>query len=268
MGPEYESLFGEGPDLTKIPRAGLPQTSDSDGQRADLVVAWESMSTEQQRSINQAFANLGKALAAFERKLEPGPAPFDRLVDALRAGRDPGAARLSDAALRGFDLFRGAAGCVVCHSGPLFSDGEFHNTGAPTLRGGNPIDPGRYRDGARLQQNPFHAHGEFSDDPSGQTAERTRLLKVGSEQWGEFKTPSLRNLGLTAPFNHQGQFETLAEVLHFYNTLEGSVGASHHQEQILRPLRLTPGQLGDLAAFLESLEGSPIPPMWASPPER
>jgi cytochrome c peroxidase len=216
-------------------------------------------------AANRVFSNLGKALAAYQTRLISGPSPFDRKVLALRSGKGGPVTGWNAAAARGFDLFTGQALCVVCHSGPQFSDGEFHNTGAPPLLGGEPEDPARYLDGPLLQASIFRASGPFSDHTTGQRAQRTERLKTGSEQWGEFKTPSLRNLLNRAPYMHQGQFGTLVEVVDFYDTRKNSVGQSHHQEQILRPLGLTREQRSDLLAFLGALQGTPVPTRWSAP---
>ncbi len=264
----YGELFGALPalnDAARFPAHGLPTSADPGGKRAVASVAWEAMAPADRQTINRIFSNVGKALAAYETKLISGPSPFDRRVRALQGGDCEPVEGWDAAEARGFDLFTGDALCVVCHSGPRFSDGEFHNTGAPPLHGGEPVDPGRYQGGPTLQASIFRAGGAFSDHRSGQRAERTERLKTGSEQWGEFKTPSLRNLVERPPYMHQGQFEGLEQVVDFYDTRENSVGQSHHQEQILRPLSLTEEQRSDLLAFLRALQGAPVPAPWADP---
>lgn len=271
LAKAYADLFGDLPDLgdgDRFPAHGLPASADPGGKRAGASAAWQAMASEDRHTINRIFANVGKALAAYETKLVAGPAPFDRKIRALRAGDSAPVAGWGEAEARGFELFTGQAMCVVCHSGPRFTDGEFHNTGAAPLHGGEPTDPGRYQDGPLLQASPFRASGVFSDDTTGQRAQRTERLKTGSEQWGEFKTPSLRNLLERAPYMHQGQFQSLEEVIEFYDTRENSVGQSHHQEQILQPLSLTREQRADLLAFLKSLQGSPVPTPWSAPTPR
>ncbi|MBL4771855.1 MAG: hypothetical protein JKY61_12125 [Planctomycetes bacterium] len=271
LAQDYRAIFGELPDLSdgaRFPAHGLPAGADPGGKRATASAAWAAMAEVDRTTINRIFSNVGKALAAYETKLISGPAPFDLKVRALQEGNGGPVEGWSEAAARGFDLFAGPALCVVCHSGPRFSDGEFHNTGAPPLLGGEPLDPGRYADGPVLQKSIFRAGGAFSDHTEGQRAQRTERLKTGSEQWGEFKTPSLRNLVERAPYMHQGQFETLEDVVDFYDTRENSVGQSHHQEQILKPLGLTKEQRSDLLAFLRALQGSPVPAPWATPSPR
>ncbi|MFT5198770.1 MAG: cytochrome c peroxidase [Planctomycetota bacterium] len=268
LSEAYIALFGPLPDLgdsKRFPAHGLPEDADPGGARATASAAWSAMQAADRDAANRVFSNLGKALAAYQTRLISGPSPFDRKVLALRSGKGGPVTGWNAAAARGFDLFTGQALCVVCHSGPQFSDGEFHNTGAPPLLGGEPEDPARYLDGPLLQASIFRASGPFSDHTTGQRAQRTERLKTGSEQWGEFKTPSLRNLLNRAPYMHQGQFGTLVEVVDFYDTRKNSVGQSHHQEQILRPLGLTKEQRSDLLAFLGALQGTPVPTRWSAP---
>jgi cytochrome c peroxidase len=136
-------------------------------------------------------------------------------VDRFLAG-DTGA--LSPAAHRGYSLFTGAARCSRCHAGPLFTDEEFHNTGVSWGR-----DGGRF--------------------------EVTRV----PEDRGRFKTPSLRDLPLTAPYMHDGSFETLEDVVEFYDR---GGGANPNLDAAIRPLRLSADQRADLVSFLRALQGA------------
>ncbi|MEZ5973898.1 MAG: cytochrome c peroxidase [Planctomycetota bacterium] len=266
----FEDMFGVLPDTETWPTHARPLVAAELQEHtvpAAWTDAWDAMDPKARAAADRMFAAVGKALAAYQRRLRSGPAPFDNHVAALRAGHDPGDRFLSPAARAGFDLFRGKAGCVVCHTGPHFSDGEVHNTGAPPADGSEPTDPGRFQGGRLVQLDPFHSGGEHSDEPEGARAERTRRLKTGSEQWGEFKTPSLRNLVVRGPYMHTGVFPDLPAVIAFYDTRLGAVGASHHQEQILRPLGLTDQERAELLAFLESLQGAPPPAEWTRPPD-
>ena len=152
----------------------------------------------------------------------------------------------------------GRGRCTLCHNGPNLTDREFHNTSAPTLDGGPLLDAGRYAGIPVVRADRFNASGPHSDEPDGPDAVRVRRLRRDSESWGEFKTPSLRNLARHAPYMHQGQFADLRSVLEFYSTLKGSTGRNHHQEQVLVPLNLTPTEAEDLLAFLASLEGAAL----------
>ena len=261
LSQAYAALFGPLPDLedkARFPARGRPIPARPEEAEAQ---AWARMQPQDQQAIDQVFANVGKAIAAYERLLIPGPAPFDRFVQAVQAGeRTTAVDALGEEARRGLRLFVGRGGCILCHDGPAFSDSEFHNTGIAPRPGAGELDSGRYGGLERLLNNPFRASGSFSDDPEGASARRVQSLVTSSESWGEFKTPSLRGVAQRGPFMHAGQLANLDEVLHFYSTLEGSEGRSHHQEQILVPLRLEAGEASALLAFLGSLSGAPLDP--------
>ncbi|HUJ88321.1 MAG TPA: cytochrome c peroxidase [Burkholderiales bacterium] len=212
-------------------------------------------------AVERVVANVGKALEAYERELVSRDAPFDRYVAALRRG-DPGAdGLLSPAAQRGLALFVGPAHCTLCHSGPDFSDGEFHNLGLPRLPG-RLLDSGRADAVRELAANPFNGAGRFSDAPRGAARDRLAYLPKPETELGKFKTPTLRNVALTAPYMHDGRFATLRDVLQFYAQGKaaghGRVVGQREATLDLVP-HLTPGQISDLIAFLDSLTGAPLP---------
>lgn len=227
----YESLFGP-----------IPALAPGDPAAVDLV-----------------FVNAAKAIAAYERKLVSRRSPFDVFAEGLAENETEKLSALSPAAQRGLKLFVGSANCRLCHSGPNFTDGEFHTVRVPPRAGGRPDDPGRHRGAELVRADPFNARGVFSDDRAGPAAEKIEFLANTAENWGRFKTPSLRNVALTAPYMHQGQFETIRDVLEYYSTLEEALPPGHHEtETILEPLMLSDRQIADLAAFLESLTDEAI----------
>jgi cytochrome c peroxidase len=217
-------------------------------------------------SSDEVFVNVGKSIAAYERLLVRGNSRFDRFAAALASNSPDGIEALSESEQRGLHLFLTKAGCTQCHLGPNFTDSEFHNTAAPPHPDGRTDDPGRFQGIAHLQASEFKASGIHSDDLEGKTAQRVRHLVKNSDSFGAFKTPSLRNLAGREPFMHQGQFKDLGTVLHFYDTREGASVTSHHQEQILRALRLSTSELFDLQSFLGSLEGTALDPPLLVPP--
>jgi cytochrome c peroxidase len=204
------------------------------------------------QSVNRAFANVGKALAAYGRRLLPGPSRFDNYVAALVAGDAASQAELfSDDEIVGLQLFIGAANCTQCHNGPLLTNNEFHNTGVISFPGELP-DKGRVVGVREVVANEFNCRGAYSDDTNQRCAE-LEFVRTGQALTGAFRTPSLRNLEHTAPFMHQGQIETLFEVLEHYNT--APLAMIGHNEA--KPLKLRRSDLRQLEAFLLTL-ASPI----------
>lgn len=228
----YEALFGALPDLT--------------------------IATE----LDRAFANLGKALAAYERLLLPGESRFDRYVAHLEAGGDHLQQDiLSRTEMRGLRLFIGEARCTECHNGPLLTNNEFHNTGLLSIPGETP-DRGRV-DGVRaVLSDPFNCLGAFSDDAARSCSE-LRYVRTGTALIGATRTPSLRNIANTAPFQSKGQFATLAEVLEHYNRAPAAM-IGHNEA---KPLQLSQWELQSLEAFLATLAAPvAIEAEWLAPP--
>lgn len=219
-------------------------------QEYQAVFGTDPQSGEPER----VFANLGKAIAAYEQRLVGGPSAFDRYARALRENDAQGQSAYPQAAQRGLKLFIGKANCRLCHSGPLFSDGEFHNLGLPRSRTGAAQDAGRFAAWEQLQNNPFRSSGSYSDAPEGERAQELAHTPRSSELWGAFRTPSLRNVTRTAPYMHRGQFRELRDVVFFYSELEGAEPAGHHGERVLQNLNLSVLEMDDLLAFLDTLE--------------
>ena len=256
---QYEALFGalpDFPDSDRFPQHAAPLDDP------DLRQAWDSMAVEDRRAVNRAFSNIGKAIAAYERLIMPGPSRFDAYVRALSSDNPDGArAMLSREELLGLQLFIGEARCTECHNGPLFTNNEFHNTGPLSIPGHLP-DRGRIIGVREVLTEPFNCLGEFSDDPQRNCPELT-FVRSGIELVGATRTPSLRNLGGTAPYQHRGQVDTLAELLDLYN--RAPLAMIGHNEA--EPLGLGKRQLQWLEAFLLTLD-APLAtdPKWLSRP--
>jgi cytochrome c peroxidase len=262
---EFEAIFGAlSPqlDAATLPEQARPVAGDAEHPHAR---AWEALGAERRAAVEAVAVNALKSIAAYERRLVSRGAPFDVFVEGLRENDPNKLAALSPAAQRGARLFVGRADCRSCHSGSLFSDGEFHDLMLPPLGGGRPSDPGRYTGIERLLADPLRSAGPFSDAPDGERARTLERLARGPETYAQLRTPSLRNVARTAPYMHQGQFATLHDVLHFYSTLEGQVPTGHHEETILKPLQLTPEEQADLEAFLESLTDESLDPALLAP---
>jgi cytochrome c peroxidase len=159
---------------------------------------------------------VAKALANFQRTVVSTESPFDR----WRKGEQNAVSR---SAKRGFTLFTGKAKCSTCHEGYNFTDNGFHNIG---LRdNGSKPDVGRY------------------------AIRRVAISK------GAFKTPTLRDVALTAPYMHNGAYETLAQVVEHYDR-GGDV--KDNLSPNITPLHLSAQEKRDLVAFMQSLTGAPL----------
>lgn len=251
----YEEVFGPldpglGDDLMRFPPEGKPKPAATPDNPDPADGPWESMTDADRYVVNSIFANYGKALQAYIRLIVSRNAPFDRFVQ--------GEESMSSAAKRGLKLFVGRARCVNCHSGPHFSDDYFHNTGVPQTGPHVPAeDLGRYKDIRGLLSSPFNSGSEFSDDPgSGRLAGLTD--PPPAETKGQFRTPSLRGVGLTAPYMHSGQLRTLWEVVDFYDR-GGDQPVVGEKDRLMVPLHLSHADKQDLIAFLDSLRGEHIP---------
>lgn len=198
------------------------------------------------------LVDIGKALAAFQETLRGGRTVFDDLRDGLARGDTAAIARYPVSAARGLALFVGTAGCALCHAGPNFTNGEFHDIGVRFFVAPGRVDPGRFGGIQRLRASPFNRLGPHSDDATGVSATRTRHVVSQHRNWGEFRVPGLRNVARTAPYMHAGSMATLREVIKHYSELDEDRLHSDG-EAILRPLRLSDSQIDDLLAFLETL---------------
>jgi cytochrome c peroxidase len=263
---QYEALFGRAPDLAdaaRFPAHAKPMPKDKEDHRH---LAWERMKAEDRAQIDGLLVNVSKSLAAYQRRLRTGASKFDQFASAYLRGDESGGEHLSAEARRGLELFLGKGQCTLCHMGPELTDEEFHHIAVPPLNDELPIDQGRYLGATLVRRDPFNAEGAHSDERDGDAADFVRLLISDADQFGELRTPSLRNVARTAPYMHQGQFKTLEEVVHFYSTLEGAQRTGHHQELTLTPAELTPQEERDLVSFLRTLSAPLSDPAWAEDP--
>ncbi len=213
----------------------------------------------------ELLVNVAKAIAAWQETLVSPATPFDEFRDALQRGDTQAAAVYPASARRGLRLFLGRGQCATCHARPLFSNGEFGNTGVRFFVQPQGVDPGRQGGIKRLLANPNNLLGAHNDDPTRANATGTEFLRPEHRNFGEFKVPSLRNLKLTAPYMHNGSLATLRGVVRHYSELdEDRLHADG--ERILKPLRLSDAESADLVVFLESLSPREALPAPAVPP--
>ena len=151
-------------------------------------------------------------------------ASFERTIISTGAPFDAwvhGKAKAINAsAQRGFEVFTGKANCAMCHSGPNFTDEGFHNIG---LDSGDDV-------------------GRFVKQP----------IKISK---GAFKTPTLRDIALTAPYMHNGQYRTLEEVIDHYDRGGDS---KDNLDPSIKPLGLSQQDKADLVEFLKTLSGKQV----------
>lgn len=198
------------------------------------------------------------AIGEFLKTIRTVNAPFDAY---LRGDTSA----LGDAAKRGMELFAGKAGCAQCHSGAMLSDGGLHATGVPDhpdLIGESGAGAAHAGHSAPASENPT-ADRQISMLRHYATMGVPNYMNLRSDvghyvvtkdetDVGKFVTPSLWDIGQTAPYMHSGVFATLAEVVDFYDA-GGGVGPN--KGALLKPLGLTEAEKADLVAFLQSLTG-------------
>lgn len=186
----------------------VPKLKAIAGYRKAFEEAYGELSTD----------TIAKAIASFERTVLSGDAPYDRYVAGDKKA-------LSEAAIRGLEVFNNEGQCSACHPGPAFTDFGFHNIGV----------------------------GMDQDKPD---VGRAAVSKLGGDH-GSFKTPTLREIARTAPYMHDGSEKTLEDVVEFYDR-----GGIHNPaiDEEMRPLKLTKQQKADLVTFLkEGLSSSSYP---------
>lgn len=205
----------------------------------DEIVSKLSQSEEYQALFAKAFpndkaalqvANLKSALANFVRSLTSLNSPFDRY---LRAETKT----IPENVRSGFNLFAGKAKCATCHFVPLFN---------------GTVPP--YFDKSEFEMlgaliSPDTVRGTIDPDLGRMSIDRIELNRHG------FKTPTVRNVALSAPYIHNGAYKTLEDVLHFYNHGGGAGIGLDVPNQTLPPekLQMTKQEMADIIAFLHAL---------------
>lgn len=258
---DYESLFGALPQLDGLPGEAGPQGS------ATEQAAWAAIDARRRDGVSRVFANVGKAIAAYEKSLRHEPARLDGYVDAVLRGDAAARGLLRADEVRGLRLFIGKAQCVSCHNGPLFSDQQFHNTGVPPRDAARP-DRGRAAATAKVLGDEFNCLGPFSDARPEQCQELRFMVSDDPALEGAFKTPGLRGVAGRPPYMHAGQLGTLEQVVRHYLKAPHAVvghselthahagaGAVRHAER--SPIELSDAEVADLVSFLGTLSARP-----------
>ena len=252
---EYEAIFGPMPTLHDgsgtplIPEDATPGTE-----------GWDSVAPEIQDAYTEVYVNFGKAIAAYERKLVSRGSRFDAFWEELALGAADSDI-LTDVEKEGLRAFIGNGRCLGCHSGPNFTDNQFHNTGVPQV-GDNLIenDLGRGEGLAIAIESPFNCAGPWSDHPDKSTCGVSNLTPDMGEP-GAFKTPSLRDIANRAPYMHTGSMATLDQVIQHYDMGGAAPGLFEGtRDELMRPIGLTSPERQGLAAFMATLTGEPLDP--------
>ncbi len=212
----YTSWYWDGRAKTleaQVTAAWKAQIGADPAKAAAVIAAVPGYQVEFRKVFGSApdADNIAKALAAFLRTLNSGEAPWDR-----HAAGDQAA--VSADALAGYELFVGKAGCATCHQPPLYSDSQFHNIGLEAGKA-NP-DPGRYG---------------VTKDPQDRSA---------------FKTPTLRSVGISGPYFHDGSVADLEQAVR-YMASGGKTDAS--KSALLVDRKLSDQEIRQLVAFLHTL---------------
>ncbi len=255
---DYEQVFGALPDKTALP--GLPMDAGPLGTPTEQA-AWQAMAPATRDAVSRVFANMGKAIAAYEKTLAYGESRFDRYAQAAISRDARAATVLSTQEVNGLRIFIGKGQCVTCHNGALLTDQHFHNTAVPPR---DPLQPdlGRAAAIAKVQRDEFNCLGPFSDAKAEHCQELRFIATDDPGMKGAFKTQSLRNVGLRPPYMHAGQFANLEEVIgHYIKAPAAAVGHSElaHGEPghtVRLAIRLSGDEVRDLVAFLGALSGA------------
>jgi cytochrome c peroxidase len=227
-------------------------------QPAEWARRWQQLPATVQKQVNRVFGHATQALAQYQKGLIARDAPFDRFVaKAVSSGGVQQALsdEFNEQQLRGFLLFTGKANCTRCHSGPLFTDHDFHNNGVALSERRS---MGRIEGLLRWAFAPGKCQGQPPVKWCTMTNPKEAALTEAENDetlLGIHKTPSLRQVDLTAPYMHDGSIATLDDVVAAYN--EPYARGLGMLDPAIQPLNLSAKERRDLVAFLKSLS-SPV----------
>ncbi|HEX8704987.1 MAG TPA: cytochrome c peroxidase [Myxococcaceae bacterium] len=211
-----------------------------------------------QTTDDELLANVGKLLQAYERTTNRTQAPFDEDVKRFLAAVEAGTEE-QDPAYLGLKTYVRKGQCIVCHKGVTMSDHLFHNIGVKDQTEGA---PGQLVAVQPLLDWAFNAAGVFSDNRTGLDASRLGQLRAdlankSAEMEGAYKTPTLRNIALTAPYMHTGEVATLEDVVEFYDKGGDAAGTFVGiKTETMKELDLTDEEKVALVKLLESMTGA------------
>ena len=219
------------------------------------------------RDAEKVLVNVAKALAAYQETLVTGRTRFDDYRDALARGEAPPASYPADAQ-RGLKIFFGRGNCFTCHKGPNFTDDAFRGTAVSRFVGEAIPDTGRLEGLKLARASPFNLLGRYNDDLTKASAAALRDTKADAQQRVRWRTPSLRNVAVTAPYLHNGTAASLYDVVRRYAKSPGQ-RIYIDDERRARRVDLSTRDVDDLVAFLETLtdadgERRPLAPLMST----
>ncbi|HXZ85873.1 MAG TPA: cytochrome c peroxidase [Myxococcota bacterium] len=236
-------------DQAKLPIVNPIEMGMPSGDAAVANIAADASYTKMfQDAYGSApnYADVGRAIASYERTLVFLDAPFDRW-------RDGDAKAMSADAVKGFALFQGKARCVSCHpineASPIGSDNRFHNIGVSARHQDFEALAKRALDELAKSGDPEHAIDRLALETDMSELGRFVVTRNRSDI-GAFKTQQLRNVGLTAPYMHDGSMQTLWDVVDHYNR---GGEANPYLDGGIEPLALSAPEIDQLVAFLFAL---------------
>ncbi len=224
----------------------------------DAVVARVSSIPSYRQKFGRVFKSEGitidtivRAIAAFERTQLSGNSPFDRFIKGDQTA-------ITDGQKQGWQLFKSKGKCIECHSfansSPFFTDFKFHNSGI----GVNAKGPEQLT----YASQKIIASSRSDDVDPAVMAHRIDFSELGRflvtkqpKDIGAFKTPTLRDVELTAPYMHNGSLRTLLDVVRYYN--RGGEKNANLDEKI-RPLGLSDEEMSHIVEFLRALTSDDV----------
>ena len=240
---QYEKLFQHTLPTSTL----LRDYPDKAGPNGDLsqLKAWKKLSRLKKETINTVASNLAKAIASYVTSIETKPTRFDSFVKEVTAQGHSN--KLTPSEQRGLKLFKSEkAGCINCHSSPIFSNKSFHNIGTGILA----QDNGRSEVIDAAIRDPFNCLGKYSDANPEQCMELKYASTNKHGLAGTFKTPTLRGVKTTAPYMHDGRFKNLAAVVNYY----ASFNTKEKADTVDLPIiKLSKQEQKDLVNFLLTL---------------
>ncbi|MGZ8136987.1 MAG: cytochrome c peroxidase [Methylococcaceae bacterium] len=256
-----KTLFHDGRESTLEQQIWSPLLAHNEMANPSIgyVIDKITHSADYNKLFEKAFGKgpgmetIGMAIASYERTLNSANSAFDRWY--YRKDKQA----MDEVAQRGFTLFTGKALCANCHTigkqDALFTDHQNHNTGIgyrdamykATDKQRVQLAPGVYTEIAE----------QLIDSVSAAKANdmgRYQVTQDPQDRW-KYKTPTLRNISLTAPYMHNGSLQTLKQVVEFYN--QGGI-ANENLDSLIKPLSLSGQEIDELVAFLNALTGDNV----------